>query len=86
MYMYIQFIQCSPQLWLTENNNLFINSFIHSFIILNRIKKIREIQGNDRCISRESIRVVVFSIKVKKIMETIVLQFSGRNMSIQWSK
>ena len=38
MYMYIQFIQCSPQLWLTENYNLYINSFIHSFF-LNRIKK-----------------------------------------------
>ena len=42
--------------------------------------------GN-RCISRESIRVVLFSIEVvAKNMETIVLQFSGRNMSIQWSK
>ena len=38
-------------------------------------------------LSRESIRVVLFSIEVvAKNMETIVLQFSGRNMSIQWSK
>ena len=38
-------------------------------------------------LSRESIRVALFSIEViAKNMETIVLQFSGRNMSIQWSK
>ena len=71
-------------MWLTENNNLLIHSFIHSFI-LNRIKKISvqfrciyitTIHRNDRCISRESIRVVLFSIEVvAKNMETIVLRF-----------
>ena len=78
-------------MWFTENNNLFIYPFIQSFI-LNRIKKISvqfrciyitTIHRNDRCISKESIRVVLFSIEN---MEIIVLQFSDRNMSIQWSK
>ena len=73
---------------------LLIHSFIHLFSII--LKKnsvqfrclyITTIHKNARCISRESIRVVLFSIGVvAKNMETIVLQFSGRNMSIQWSK